>query len=228
MIAGNHDASQVLRRQGFARPIDVLPQLGVDTGRFYPQDGTPLRKQLGLSGFVAGYAGRFVPEKGLDTLIDGVAAIDGVSLLLVGAGPMLRELQVRCSRQGIETRVRTVPPVNHEQLAPYLCTMDALVLPSRTTATWKEQFGHVLIEAMACGVPVIGSDSGAIPEVIGDAGLIFPEGRSDRLAEQLAVLRDHHDIRADFAKRGVQRVAERYTQERIAAETAAIYNMALQ
>ena len=61
----------------------------------------------------------------------------------------------------------------------HLRALDALVLPSESTPLWKEQFGHVLIEAMACGVPVVGSDSGAIPEVIGEAGLLFPGGGRD-------------------------------------------------
>src|SRR5207245_3300012 len=75
--------------------------------------------------------------------------------------------------------------VPHHEVPRYLERMTALVLPSLTTPTWKEQFGHVLIEAMACGVPVIGSDSGAIPEVIGDAGLVVPEGDVAGLAEAL-------------------------------------------
>ena len=78
-------------------------------------------------------------------------------------------------------------------MARYLARMSVLVLPSLTTARWKEQFGRVLIEAMALGVPVIGSDSGEIPWVIGDAGLVFPEGNSAVLRERLRAL--FHDER---------------------------------
>jgi glycosyltransferase involved in cell wall biosynthesis len=66
--------------------------------------------------------------------------------------------------------------------------LDVLVLMSRTARTWKEQFGRVIMEAQACGVPVIGSDSGSIPGVVADGGWIVPEGQSAPLAELLGRL----------------------------------------
>ena len=96
-----------------------------------------------------------------------------------------------------------------------------MVLPSRTTATWKEQFGRVLTEAMACGVPVVGSNSGAIPEVIADAGLIFPEGDAMSLAAQLQRLANEHTLAVELGRRGMARVVDNYSQKRIAAKTAA-------
>jgi len=101
--------------------------------------------------------------------------------------------------------------------------MDVLTLPSRTCPNWKEQFGRVLIEAMACGVPVVGSDSGAIPSVIGDAGLVFPEGNAVALRDHLAALRDDVALRRSLGERGRQRVLACFTQERIAAQTVALY-----
>ena len=66
-----------------------------------------------------------------------------------------------------------LPQIPSDQVAVEMRKLHALVLPSRTTPRWKEQFGRVLIEAMACGVPPVGSDSGEIPHVIDDAGLVF-------------------------------------------------------
>jgi glycosyltransferase involved in cell wall biosynthesis len=80
-----------------------------------------------------------------------------------------------------------------------------------------------LVEAMACGVPVIGSDSGEIPHVIGDAGLIFPEGQAGTLQAHLARLLADPDLRADLARRGRERVLARYTQAQVAAQTYAVY-----
>ena len=101
--------------------------------------------------------------------------------------------------------------------------LDALVLPSRTMAVWAEQFGHVLIEAMAAGVPVIGSSSGAIPEVIGDAGLIFPEDDVGSLRRQLSWLLGDEALRKTLVHRGHERVRTRYTHAVIARAQRDIY-----
>jgi glycosyltransferase involved in cell wall biosynthesis len=105
----------------------------------------------------------------------------------------------------------------------YLNGLDVLVLPSRTQSNWKEQFGRVLVEAMACGVPVIGSTCGEIPNVIGDAGLIFAEGDADALRACLLRLQRDPVLRRDLAQRGRARALARYTHKHIAAETVAVY-----
>jgi glycosyltransferase involved in cell wall biosynthesis len=97
------------------------------------------------------------------------------------------------------------------------------VLPSRSRPNWVEQFGRVLIEAMACGVPVVGSDCGEIPNVVGDAGLIFPEGDVEALRECLARLMREGDLWADLSRRGRERVLAHFTQAQIAAQTVAVY-----
>lgn len=101
--------------------------------------------------------------------------------------------------------------------------MDVLVLPSVTTPRWKEQFGRVLIEAQACEVPVIGSSSGAIPEVIGKAGLIFPEGSASQLAGRLQRLAASSSLRRRLARMGRKRVLDLYTNQRIADRIHRIY-----
>ena len=106
--------------------------------------------------------------------------------------------------------------------------LDAVVLPSLTTPRWKEQFGRILIEAMACGVPVVGSDSGEIPEVIGDAGLIVPEGNASVLARALQCLYDDRELREDLSRRGRRRVLERFTHAHVADLTAKAYRQALE
>jgi glycosyltransferase involved in cell wall biosynthesis len=119
--------------------------------------------------------------------------------------------------------ISLMPPMPPARVAEEMHEFDALVLPSRTTRLWKEQFGRVLIEAMACKVPVVASDSGAIPEVVGDAGLIFPEGDAQALADCLQRLMDSPELSQELAERGHARVLEHYTQVQIAAQTAAFY-----
>jgi glycosyltransferase involved in cell wall biosynthesis len=117
--------------------------------------------------------------------------------------------------------------VSSQEISQAFASMDALALPSLTRKNWKEQFGRVLIEAMACETPVIGSDSGEIPNVIGDAGLVTPEGDAQALAAALARLGADPALRADLARRGRQRVLDRYTQEQVARRTAALYQEVL-
>ena len=108
-------------------------------------------------------------------------------------------------------------------MVEYLNRCDALVLPSLTRPNWKEQFGRVLIEAMACQTSVIGSNSGEIPNVIGDAGLVFPEGDVAALTDCLGRLRADPGARERLANKGRERVLVFYTQARIAAQTAEVY-----
>jgi glycosyltransferase involved in cell wall biosynthesis len=100
---------------------------------------------------------------------------------------------------------------------------DVLVGPSVTTPRWKEQFGRMLVEAMACGVPVIGSTSGEIPNVIGDAGLVVPEGDSVALRAAIARLRDDPAEGHDLGEHGRARVLALFTQEAVARRTYTVY-----
>ncbi len=151
--------------------------------------------------------------------------------LLLGRGPLRATLQKDIAAAGMADRVRWVDSVSHTQVARYINLMDVLVLPSETarqfqTLTargWKEQFGHVLIEAMACRVAVIGSNSGEIPNVIQDAGLIFPEGNALTLAEQIQGLIENPNFRQNLGDRGYRRAMTHYTNRALARELLAFY-----
>jgi len=217
ILCANSEGMQVLREMGYPGPTAVIPPIGVDTRVFQPLERQP------SDAFVVAYAGRFVPEKGLDTLMEAMARLGpGVELWLIGNGPYRPALEALSRGLGIEGWVRWLEPVPPERMPEFLAQVDVVVLPSRTTRVWKEQFGRILVEAMACKVLVVGSDSGAIPEVVGDAGLIFPEGDAAALAECLNRLRQSPELRAQFAERGLIRV-QLYAQERIADLTAAFY-----
>lgn len=223
-IAGSAEAADILREKGFARPVHVLPQFGVDETRYAPRDERALREELGLRGTVLGFAGRLVPEKGVDLLLDAAAGLQGEwGLLVVGRGSLSDRLAPRMGRQPFAGRATLLDSVPHAEMPRYLNAMDVLVLPSREAPHWKEQFGHVLIEAMACEVPVVGSTCGEIPNVIGDAGLLFPEGDPEALGAALQRLLDAPDERAELGRQGRQRVLARYTDAHIAQATHEIW-----
>lgn len=224
-ICGNAQTLDVLRRRGFTKPAVVIPVHGVDPRIYRKQRATSLREKLGLEGtFAVGFIGRFSLEKSLDTLMKALALLSGDSVLvLLGAGPERSRLERKTQELGIAQRVRWMPWVNSADVPQYMNAFDVLVLPSRTLPNIREQFGRVLIEAMACETCVVGSDSGEIPKVIGDAGLVFHEGDEHELAERLKRLMDDSTLRDSLGRRGRERVLENFTHEKIARDTVSFY-----
>lgn len=223
-IAGNQDAADVLRAKGFKKPIEVIPQFGVDPQIYRPQKRTTDWRHVPT----IGYIGRVVPEKGLETLIAAVAKISSrPHVYIVGSGSHRMALQDQAERLGVRDRVQFRSAIAPEKVPALLADFDALVLPSLTQRNWKEQFGRVLIEAMACEVPVIGSDSGEIPNVIGDCGLVFPEGNAEKLAEHIKRVLDDSAYRRKLGVAGRTRVLDNFTQARVAEQTYAVYRKML-
>ncbi len=223
-ICGNGDAEQILRDKGFLKPITVMPLLGIDPELFSPRDVSALKLSLDLRGFVIGFAGRFVPEKGVLDLIEAASRLrEDYTLLFVGGGELESRMRALAAERGIAARLRIVPPVPHHEVPNYLNCMDTCVLPSYTVAHWKEQFGQILVQAMACGVPVIGSSHAEIPRVIGDAGLVFEERSVEGLARSLGEMIGGRERRETLKAAGRGRVLERYTNTKIAEQTHRVY-----
>ncbi|MEG4986564.1 hormogonium polysaccharide biosynthesis glycosyltransferase HpsO [Microcoleus sp. BR0-C5] len=236
IIAGNLDGAKILRQRGYQGAVKVMPQLGVDEALFrHTGKDADLSRRFGIeqTDFVVGFVGRFVEEKGLLTLAEALAGLKKISWkwLLVGQGKLRTHLAEKCIEWGISDRIIWVESVSHEEIPPYINLMNCLVLPSQTsykfktltTVGWKEQFGHVLIEAMACKIPVIGSDCGEIPHVIGDAGLLFPEGNAGVLRECLQKLMERRELAADLGDRGYHRAMSNYTNKALAEQLLEFY-----
>lgn len=223
-IAGNQDAADVLRKKGFRKPISVIPQFGVDPDIYHPVPRPATARRTPT----IGYIGRIVPEKGLDSLIEAIAQVPSrPNALIVGSGDQRQPLQHLAERLGVRDRVQFRSAIPPEQIPQLLPEFDALVLPSLTRPNWKEQFGRVLIEAMACEVPVIGSDSGEIPNVIGDGGLVFPEGDAAALASRISEVLDSRGRQRELGIAGRQRVLAHFTQEQVARQTWDLYRQVL-
>ncbi|MBE2199789.1 MAG: glycosyltransferase family 4 protein [Anaerolinea sp.] len=219
-LMGNQEAVQVWQAKGYRGPYRVIPQFGVDPALYQP----PPRRDSGRVFTIGSANRRLVPEKGLDLLLQAAARLPGTwQLHIAGEGPCRASLEQLAQTLAIRERVFFDGAIPSTQMPAYLQQMDVLALPSRTRPNWKEQFGRVLIEAMACGTAVIGSNSGEIPHVIGDAGLIFPEDDVDALHQHLLTLMQSETERWRLGQQGRQRVLAHYTQVQVAAQTAAVY-----
>jgi glycosyltransferase involved in cell wall biosynthesis len=200
-------------REGYAAlPSRVIPP-GVDIERFAPNVASGRRVRAGLGWDdaqpVVGFLGRFVHQKGLDVLIAALERLQAPwRALFVGGGPEAARLHAFAAAH--PSAVRVVSDVAHDDVPAHLTAMSVLCAPSRTTNGWREQFGRMLIEAMAAGVPVLASRSGEIPHVVGDAGVLLPEDDTGAWTAALeAVLRDG-GARAAAVARGRERARAQF------------------
>ncbi len=222
-VARNREAIGVMRNHGYTGPAKVVGN-AVDAELFHPMDRAACRRELNLSGFVAGYIGRLVEEKGLMDLVDALPMLpDNVNILFVGKGPMKEPLEQRAAALGKSAQVRFLPGRPLHELPQVMNALDVFVLPSRTTPRWKEQFGRVIIESHACQVPVIGTTSGAIPDVVGGGGIIVPESDPKAIADAIRQLLNDPQQRDRMGILGRQHVEENYTWARVADQMRRIY-----
>jgi glycosyltransferase involved in cell wall biosynthesis/GT2 family glycosyltransferase len=184
--ACNTDAARIAEAKGFAGRARVIP-LGIDLERF---SAGPADAAAGAAHdsdrIIVGFAGRLVAEKGLGVLFDAMARDRRLHARIAGGGPMADDLPEILTRRGLRDRVELLGALAPEDVPGFYRSIDVLAVPSLPTPTWTEQFGRVAIEAMACGVPVVSSDAGALPDVVGGAGLVVPVGDADALAAALA------------------------------------------
>ena len=221
-LAGNRDAEGVLRRKGYKGPVHVIPQFGFDTD-IYKRSAPRIARKTD-DPFTLGFIGRLKEEKGLPLMVEALTYLPKYCrVVFIGNGPMKSVLEEQAARLGVTDRVTFKGGVPTYEVPHEMEQLDTFVLPSITQPNWIEQFGRVLPESMSCETPVIGSTSGEIPHVIGDAGLVFQEGDAKDLARCVQKLLDDPTFYADLAKRGRQRVLENYTQEQIARQTYDVY-----
>lgn len=225
-IAGGHTVHNALKA---ARPnypaLSEVITLAVEEGDFRPDEAgrKAIRTELNLEGPVIGYVGRLTAAKGLDVLMSALEEVPAPwTLLALGSGPYDEKLKDWAKSRGLKDRVR-VMIVKHEDMPRYYRAFDLLVAPSQTTPRWKEQFGRMLIEGFATSVPVIGSDSGEIPHVIGEAGVVVPEANAAAWAEAIRSMLAAPERREELGKAGLERFRDNYTADRVADKLVAFY-----
>ena len=217
----NTEAGQICVAKGFPGRPRVIP-LGLDLAEFHPADSEEARqiapdpvargagseRDPGSGQFEVGYAGRLSPHKGVAVLLEAVAGHRRLNLRVAGDGPQLAELQRRAEERGCADRVAWLGALQQRQLADFYRSMDVLAVPSLTTPSWVEQFGRVATEAMACGTPVVASRSGALPDVVGDAGLLVPPGDETALGNALLTVCTDSALRLRLRDAGLKRASE--------------------
>ncbi|MDP2209074.1 MAG: glycosyltransferase family 4 protein [Bacteroidota bacterium] len=206
-VVYSHTAEYMMKELAGWSVVYIPPSLNIEDFQFAPKQTSQK-----TDSFVVGYLGRLSYEKGVDILVKAISLTDkDIHGLIVGDGPEKENLKMLAQNLGISHRIKWNDAVGYRDIPSVLTNFDVLVLPSRNTKFWKEQFGRVLIEAMALGVPVIGSNSGDIPNVIGECGLIFKENDYEELANSIKRLTDDSDLLKTLLNRGREKVEKEYS-----------------
>ena len=213
-------------REEYRRIPHRLIGMGLDPKVFRPNHKAraAIRNEYGWDDAtpVVGYLGRFTEPKGVAILMRVLNRIKTPwNALFVGSGPLEGELATWAKQHA--GRIKIVTGVSHDQVSQYLNAMDLLVAPSQTTAKWREQFGRMLIEAFACRVAVVTSDSGEIPYVVGNAARVVSEANEFAYQENIEELMKNDTSRLELADRGYQRVMENFTWEAIGAKHVSFF-----
>lgn len=213
----NTQAGAIVMRKGLTGRA-VLIGLGLDTAAFV---ASPTVRPANATTRV-GYVGRLAPHKGVQVLIEALALRPALTLVIAGAGPQEPELRALADRWGVANRIDFVGPVDQAELPGFYRDLDVLAVPSLTTPGWVEQFGRVAVEAMSCGTPVVASDSGALPDVVGGAGLLVPPGNTLALADALRGIGEEEGLPARMRAEGIVR-ARAYDWDVIGGDYVEMY-----
>lgn len=220
----NQAGLELARQYGMkpGTPTAVVPARLADPAPFRRarDQRTALRAQQGLDDQVTiGFMGRLVPEKGIDWLLQSLSSAEqagNVRLHVYGKGRQESTLRALANELGLDARfLGHVPP---QEVPNVLAALDMVVVPSLTVSGWAEQFGRVIVESMFAATPVIASDSGSIPEVVGEAAILLPEG--DRMALTAAIdkLVSDEQMRRSLGERGAEWAESKYSPEVLATE----------
>jgi glycosyltransferase involved in cell wall biosynthesis len=215
VLSRSPDATAVVRAKGYKGQVSSIGY-GVDLTNFHP-GVAPMMPRTVRPAFRIGYVGRLVEEKGLDDALDAMLrTATPVSLAIMGEGPYEETLRQRIAALGLSDRVSIRGWGKPADVASFLRSLDSMILLTRTTKSVREQFGRVIVEAQACGVPVIGSQGGAIPDVVGDGGWIVPERDPDALARVLDMIAADPESLQAHGIAAQSNVKDRFTYEAVA------------
>lgn len=215
----NVEAGRILQDKGL-RHRPWLIGLGTDLSIFRPGPHDAPRSPLRV-----GYSGRLETYKGVDVLLRAMAHLPDAELSIAGEGPQRSHLVELAATLGIEQRVTFLGHLGAD-LPAFYRDLDVLAVPSLPTKSWLEQFGRVVVEGMASGVPVVASRSGALPDVVGEAGVLVEPGDPKKLADGIGLLRDR-DRWAALRAAGLEHCRQ-YSWKAVAVQQRAFYDSVLE
>jgi len=217
--------------------ITVIP-MGIDTDRFRPDEALreACREELGIARDekVVLFTGRMVWEKGVYDFVHAAALAQSspgnipVRYVMVGKGPERDAVMARAEEIGIAKLFLFIEGHPYDRMRDLYNAADIFVLPSISTRMWKEQFGMVLVEAMACGTPVISTTSGSIPEVVGNAGILVPANDPGELAGAIALLCSSDELLDELGRKGRARAVERFDSRTVAKRVGEVFAKVLE
>lgn len=235
-MAVNSGVAELYQTLFGARPQQIVPctQVGVDTELFSPpppEEAARCRERFHLQrgDALIGFCGRLQPDKGITELVAAVKLLRKQSglearLVLLGSGEMRGELVAQAQTSPWLTVLDRIP---HADVADFMKGLDIFVMPSRVLKHHEEHDAHALMEAMSVGVASIGTASGAIIDVLGDAGIIVPPERPEELAAALGRLTADESLRNEYGRQGRQQIQSHYSLESVAAIYAETYRQIL-
>ena len=213
-IAVTEKAKQALIKEGVRSEKISVVNMGIDIEKFQPKHIKKDTKNVNIL-----CVARLVEEKGIVDLLEAFLAIKeknpNVKLTFIGSGPLKKEL--------IGYKNIFVKSVPYQKINKEYQKADIFCLPSRETKTWAEQYGMCLLEAMASGLPIVTTNSGAIPEVVGDAALISHHSNVKELKTNLENLIYNEDLRRSLSKLARKRAIEKYNRHKIGKQIEKIY-----
>ena len=217
--------SDVLRQKGFGGELTICA-LPLDPAQYYPRGETEDLALLPRANdeMIIGFVGRLVESKGLRTFAAALGQLRDLcwKVTLIGKGDFEAEFLRLAEEQGIADRMQFLGYIPHEETPRYLSAFNVLVLPSETQPNWKEQFGRVVTESLASGTPVVGSDSGEIPNLIrsSQGGLVFPERNATEFAAALRTILTDTALRRKLADSGMTWTREQVSLKAVAQKMA--------
>lgn len=223
IIAGSAAAEDRVRTRGFTGSVTIAPETGVDTEMFAPTEPPEeLYRCFGIQPDrpLVVYAGRLAEEKGLETLLDTFEPVRAVhpevQYLLLGGGEMADKLETSVHHRGLDDVSLVTDKQPYHRMPQIHSMASVFAYPSQTTEGWAEQFGYSVAEAMSCGVPVVTTNCGSLPYVVGDAGIVCPEGDVESLASAIRDLLGDDARREQMGRQARERVVEQFGLETVA------------
>ncbi|HVC66403.1 MAG TPA: glycosyltransferase family 4 protein [Acidimicrobiales bacterium] len=216
----NTEAGEILRRKGLHGELELLP-LGVDVARFRPVERRSPAGRLRV-----GFVGRLFPVKGAHVLLAAAARDQRLNVDIYGAGPEAAALAAQAAELGVTERVTFHGHVEETELPSVYPTFDVLAVPSIPVPGSLEQFGRAVVEGQAAGVPSVASASGALPDVVGGAGLLVPPGDPEALCDALVRLLEEPGLWTRLRDEGLASVG-RYSWAGIAELQEDLYQRAV-